>query len=73
MATIDIVTHVYLDEAIRGRLVDRRWYRAQRGRERYYSDLDRENTVILRELLRLRNGARREAQRQDARYGLVTA
>ena len=67
MATEDIVTRVTLETVIRSRIVDRRWYRQQPNRDAYYGDLDRENTVALRELLRVRRIARREAARQDAR------
>ena len=69
MATIDIVTKTYLDMEIRDRLVNRRWYRnmAPDRRAERYADLDAENTLVLRELLRIHNRARREAARQDAR------
>ena len=67
MDTYGIVLKTYVDMEIRDRLVNRQWYRRQRGRAAYYADLELENTTVLRELLRIKNRARREALRQDAR------
>lgn len=62
------VLALYLDEAIRRRIRDRSWYRA-RDRE-IWGDLMRENTIRLRELLRVRREARTIAnpivEREDA-------
>lgn len=73
MSTRDIVTRTYLDMEIRDRLANRRWYRALEPERRpRYADLADENATVLRELLRIRNRARREAMRQDARYRTPT-
>lgn len=65
----DQVLSVYLDEAIRRRVRDRRWYRARDGRL-FWADLERDNDTRLRELLRIRREARAIAnpivEREDA-------
>ena len=67
MATLDIVTRATLDAIIRERTNYRRFYRRQPDPARY-ADLASENTLLLRELLRIRRMSIREATRQDTLY-----
>lgn len=65
----DQLTRVLLEEGIKDRIHNRRWYRAHRWGS--FASLETENIIALRALLTVRSAARRamrQTERRDARW-----
>lgn len=61
--SLAVVVAASLDEEIRQRWTDRRWYRTGYGLRLRWTDWDQDNTKVLRALCKVRSRAKREARR----------